>query len=309
MEIYKIVKGNGFLLHVIVQKLEMAKNYNHLVDFDMTLAKQVKPILTNDFGDDITLPFTIQGEAHNEIVCQVPSNLDYGRYGLKVCWEVNGITMTSFERSLLAIVYENSQTRLPLGRIEGATAGLFNTSYFIETENTGTCTIAFSLNNVTSSNVIKSQINGQAYRTTLTPAAGFELGMVKVIMNGNDITPEVFDKQTGVIDVSSASGYVTIMADGDTSYFWAGCSAASDLDSLFTDTLDKHPDGDIVGKTITVTTTEEKPYVWIVSRVPVVFYQAGITANFNEQHLGDLYYYHSDQLTAGDNTYTAELKG
>lgn len=308
MEIYKIVKGNGFLLHVVVQKLEMAKNYNRLVDFDMSLATHVKPILTNDFGDEIVLPFSIQGEANNEIVCVVPSTLDYGRYGMKLCWEVNDTQMTSYERNLLAIVYENSQTRLPLGRIEGATAGLFNTSYYMETENVGVCTIVMSLNNVVSSNMVKSQVNGEPFRTTLTPTAGFGLGMVRVTMNGNDITPEVYDNTTGVIDIASATGYVTIMADGDTSYFWAGASAADDLDSLFIDSLDKHPDGDIVGKTVSVVTTEEKPYVWFVSRVPVVFYQAGISANLNEQHLGDLYYYHSDKLTAGENTYTAQLR-
>ena len=66
--------------------------------------------------------------------------------------------------------------------------------------------------------------------------------------------------------------------------------------------------GDIVDKSITVTTTQEKPYVWFASRVPVIFSQSGLTSAFNTTKIGDIFYNWSDQLKAGEHTYNAKLK-
>ena len=40
--IYKIVQGNAFKLHILVRKMEMSKEFNRLVDFDMTQASDIK---------------------------------------------------------------------------------------------------------------------------------------------------------------------------------------------------------------------------------------------------------------------------
>ena len=65
----------------------------------------------------------------------------------------------------------------------------------------------------------------------------------------------------------------------------------------------------LVGKTLTIETTDEKPYIWFVSRQPLTFVQCGFEASMNTTKLGDLYYYWSDELVAGDdNEYQIKLK-
>ena len=68
-------------------------------------------------------------------------------------------------------------------------------------------------------------------------------------------------------------------------------------------------EGTLVGQTLTIATTEEKPYIWFASRQPLVFSQCGFEASLNTTKLGDLYYYWSDELVAGDdNEYQIKLK-
>ena len=68
-------------------------------------------------------------------------------------------------------------------------------------------------------------------------------------------------------------------------------------------------EGSLVGQTLTVETTEEKPYIWFASRQPLIFNQCGFEASMNTTKLGDLYYYWSDELVAGDdNEYQIKLK-
>ena len=68
-------------------------------------------------------------------------------------------------------------------------------------------------------------------------------------------------------------------------------------------------EGTLVGQTLTIATTEEKPYIWFASRQPLVFSRCGFYASFNTTKLGDLYYYWSDELVADDdNEYQIKLK-
>ena len=104
----------------------------------------------------------------------------------------------------------------------------------------------------------------------------------------------------GTIDNCSASG--TVKA----SYY--GASSAKNMGELNMSDLTMY-EGTLVGQTLTIATTEEKPYIWFASRQPLIFSQCGFEASLNTNKLGDLYYYWSDELVAGDdNEYQIKLK-
>lgn len=308
METYRIVKGNSVELHAVVRRMEMSRDMNRLTDFDMRLCDKVEAALTCGWGNERSLSCEITGKSGNELVITIPGDLDYGRYGVRISWEQDGVPMASVERKLLSIVDHNSQTRLPLGHVETESAGLFTVGYWLETADTAASTIVYALRHVSLSNNAKSVRGGEKYETVVSADEGYMVGEVRVLMNGEDVTPAVYDVTTHTITIAKCHGYISIMADGEDVGYWAGASAAKDTSELDIDELEKTSEGDMLGKTITVTTTEAKPYVWLVSRVPMSFTQSGFECGFHTQHLGDLWYYHSDALTEGENEYKAALK-
>ena len=205
----------------------------------------------------------------------------------------------------MQIVSSNPKTKIPTGMVHGGTVGMFDLSYYMVTKNQSVCPFAYSLDDVTLSSTPATLVLGEKYETTLTPAEGFNLGLVKVIMDGNDITNEVY--KDGKIVIPAVSGYVSIMANGDDNLYYYGATAAKDMSQLNMQDLTKVV-GDLVNKSVTVTTTAEKPFVWLVSRVPLVFSQSDFTLSFNTTKFGDLYFYWSDELKPGDHTYNAKLK-
>ncbi len=306
MDIYKIVKGNSFKLHIMVRKYDISKEFQRLINFDISQATDLQVQLGGFCCHQLPLSVSITGIEHNILVCDIPDNLEIGRYNVKVSWKYDGYTMTSVERNLLQIVPHNSKTIIPIGVQEGEASGMFDLRYFIVTENQSLCPITYILDDVSLSDTPSMVKNGSKLELTLTPAAGFNIGTVRVIMAGNDITPESYSD--GKIVIPAVSGYVTIMANGDNNVFYYGATDAKDVGCLNMEDLTS-VEGDIVNKTITVTTTDEAPYIWFVTRVPVVFYQAGFEAAMNTTKVGDLYFYWSDELVAGDdNTYNAKLK-
>lgn len=306
MVVYKIVKGNSFWLHVIVEKVDMSKEFKRLIPCDMSLATDIKVELSGFCCDGVRMVPTVEGLFHNELVCAVPSDLELGAYDIKVSWKLNGVDMMSCERNILVIVDHNSKVRIPIGVVDGETTGLYNLRYFIVTENQSTCIIQNVLDHVKTSNEATSILNGKPYVAKLTGEDGYGVGVVKVIMNGDDITHEVY--KDGTISIPAVSGFITIIASGDGERYFYGASSASNLCDFRLDDLPA-TSGSIVGKTFNITTTEEKRYVWFVSRVPVDFTQAGFDAGLNHQELGDFHFYWSDELVPGsDNIYTAKLR-
>lgn len=70
--------------------------------------------------------------------------------------------------------------------------------------------ISLVLENATSSNrrvVIKS---GAEYRTVLSPAAGYDLGDVNIVMNSTSITDLVFNRKTGEVIIPAATSNIMI---------------------------------------------------------------------------------------------------
>lgn len=304
--IYKIVQGNSFKLHILVRKLDLSKEFQRLIDFDMSQASNINVELACSFGESVTVPSHISGVLGNVLICDIPSTLDVGNYDIKVYWNMDGCNMVSIERNLLRIVEHNSQTNIPIGIVEGETTGMFDLRYYIVTDNISMCPVTYSLNNVSLSEEPSVVKNGNKLELTLTPSEGFNIGLVKVIMNGNDITNEVY--ADGKVIIPAVSGYVLIMANGDDNVCYYGASSAKDMGELDMEDLTK-AEGDLVGKTITIETTDDKPYIWFISRVPVEFYQAGFEATMHTTTFGNLYHYWSDELATGnDNVYNIKLK-
>ena len=303
--IYKIVQGNSFQLHILVRKIDLSKDFKRLVDFDMSKVDDIKVELSGCFGESVIVPSRISGGRNNVLVCDMPSSLDIGNYNVKVSWKMDNSDMVSIERNVIRIVAHNSQTKIPVGIVEGETSGMFHLRYYIVTDNISVCHINYLLDDISLSEQPAAVKNGSKLELELTPVEGFNIGVVKVIMDGNDITHEVY--KDGKIVIPAVSGYVCIMANGDDNLYYYGATSAKDMSELDMKDLTKVV-GDLADKSVTVTTTYSKQYVWFVSRVPLVFTQAGFISSFNTTKVGDLFFYWSDKLKAGTNTYNAKLK-
>lgn len=322
--IYKIVQGNSFKLHILVRKMDVSKEFQRLVDFDMNLATDIRVELSGCFCNTISVPVQVAGIQGNVLICDIPSTLDYGNYNVRVSWKYDGSEMVSIERNLLRIVEHNSMSNVPIGITEGEHTGLFNLRYYIVTDNQSTCPVSFIVDNAKFSYTINEETqmvdsqenfvinatisNGKKLEAQFMPIEGFSIGQVKVIMDGKDVTAEYYNSNTHKVFISAVSGYVTITASGTVNASYYGASSAKNMSELNMEDLTLM-EGTLVGQTLTITTTEEKPYIWFASRQPLVFNQCGFEASMNATKLGYLYYYWSDELIAGDdNEYQIKLK-
>ena len=232
--------------------------------------------------------------------------------------------MVSIERNLLRIVEHNSMSNVPIGITEGEHTGLFNLRYYIVTDNQSTCPVSFIVDNAKFSYTINEETqmvdsqesfvinatisNGKKLEAQFMPIEGFSIGQVKVIMDGKDVTAEYYNSNNHKVFIPAVSGYVTITASGTVNASYYGASSAKNMSELNMEDLTLM-EGTLVGQTLTITTTEEKPYIWFASRQPLVFNQCGFEASMNATKLGYLYYYWSDELIAGDdNEYQIKLK-
>ena len=322
--IYKIVKGNSFKLHILVRKMDVSKEFQRLVDFDMNMATDISVELSGFCCDVISVPVQVAGIQGNVLICDIPSSLDCGNYNVRVSWKYDGSEMVSIERNLLRIVEHNSISNVPIGVTEGEHTGLFNLRYYIVTSNQSTCPVSFIIDNAKFSYTINEETqtvenqenfvingtvkNGKKLEAEFLPIEGFSIGQVKIIMDGKDVTDEYYNSTTHRVFIPAVSGYVTITASGTVKASYYGASAAKNMSELNMSDLTMY-EGTLVGQTLTIATTEEKPYIWFASRQPLVFSQCGFDASFNTTKLGDIYYYWSDELVAGDdNEYQIKLK-
>ena len=70
--------------------------------------------------------------------------------------------------------------------------------------------ISLVLENATSSNRRVAIKSGAEYRTVLSPAAGYDLGDVNIVMNSTSITDLVFNRKTGEVIIPAATSNITI---------------------------------------------------------------------------------------------------
>lgn len=232
MDIYKIVKGNSFILHIQMQKAYINKNKQMLEDIDVCAISNLEVLLTDIFGDAVAQMKIINIDKsleakNNEISVLFPNcNLDEGIYGVTIKGKYNGNDICSIEHRLFRIVERNGKSHIPLGIVEGEIGGMYNAKYWIE------------LN--TKEDVIFSYYG--ALSTT----------------DPNKVNVEYLQQFSGVLS----------------------------------------------GQTITISTTENEDIIWVVSSVPLTFLQGGLPLKMQQSKIGELYYYHSDELISGDSTIT-----
>lgn len=300
---YKIVSGYSVELHVLVRKRDVSKDFEKLVDYDLRTVEGLTVELVGSYETwQCTAHETyVTGVNGNEVVCQLPNDLPEDVYALRLSWTKDISHMQCVERGVVQVVTYNGQTRIPLGVQEGEPGGLLDLRYYIVTDNQSQCRVHWILDNVTCDREDMTMKNGDTLEATLKAALGYEIGRVTVVMNGEDVTAEVFDRDSGNVVIAAVSGWVTVTARGDLAEAFCGASAACDVAALNLEELEKR--GVVAGTSVTVTTTEEKPVVWIVTRRPVRFAQGGLDAAMHSRRVGDLWYYWSDELTAGSNVY------
>lgn len=210
--IYKIVQGNSFLLHLILDKVTREWGVQYFEPYNLTQAESIRVGLRG--GDCCChieeLTCKINPKHNNEIECQIPKTLELGCYDVKVSWTIGGKARTSAIRNIFAIVGHDRQTKIPPGIFEGEATDFFNTRYYISTDYSSTCTISYALSNVTSDNTATEIDFGESYTTNLTADDGYMISNVTVMMNGSDVTSEVY--QGGVVTIPSVVGDVVINA-------------------------------------------------------------------------------------------------
>lgn len=72
--------------------------------------------------------------------------------------------------------------------------------------------VAYSMNNVSSSNTASIVNDGDSYTTTLSANSGYDLSSVTVTMGGIDITDSVYNADTGTVSIPAVTGDVVITA-------------------------------------------------------------------------------------------------
>ena len=73
-------------------------------------------------------------------------------------------------------------------------------------------TIAYNMNNVSSSNTASIVTDGDSYTTILSANSGYALSSVTVTMGGIDITDSVYNADTGTVSIPAVTGDVVITA-------------------------------------------------------------------------------------------------
>lgn len=300
MALYRIVEGNDVELHVVVRKRDVSRDYERLVDYDLRGAEELQAVLVGGY-DTVAVSAEVKGAWGNEVVCHLPEYLEPDVYDLRLSWRMDGRYMQSVERRVVQVVTHNGQTRVPMGLLEGEPGGLLDLRFYLVTANQSQCVVRFMLDNVTCDKEDMTMKNGETLEAALTGLLGYSVGRVAVVMNGVDITDEAYDAESGRVTIAAVSGWVTVTAKGRLSEAYTGASAATDVAALDLDSLTKG--GAVKGRTVTVVTTDDEPVVWIVTRERVSFMQGGLEAAMHSQRVGDLWYYWSDELTAGENVY------
>ena len=73
--------------------------------------------------------------------------------------------------------------------------------------------VAYNMNNVSSSNAASIINDGDSYTTTLSANSGYALSSVTVTMGGIDITDSVYSADTGTVSIPAVTGDVVITAE------------------------------------------------------------------------------------------------
>lgn len=130
----------------------------------------------------------------------------------------------------------------------------------------------------------------------IEPSVGYEIQsdgtykvVIKMIIDGKEVVK--------TLDMSSVGVHVLYYSATNT----------NNINNININTFTKKELNNI-NETIVIHTDDTYKYIWIVSDLELIFTEGNIPINLHSEVLGDLYYYYSDALTPGTNSYKVKQK-
>ena len=117
--VYKILKGNSFYLHVLIDKVEITEGSRRSTPVDVLGLQDLVVKMLGDFYCCETYVLKEAKRTRSEVVCLIPPTMDIGNYSLQVAWRAGEKQLTSKERGIVQIVSDNRQTMVPAGVMDG----------------------------------------------------------------------------------------------------------------------------------------------------------------------------------------------
>lgn len=181
--VYKILKGNSFYLHVLIDKVEMTWGSRRSASVNVLGLQDLVVKMLGDFYCCETYVLKEVKRTSSEVVCLIPPTMDIGNYSLQVKWKDGEKQLTSKERGIVQIVSDNRQTMVPAGVIDGEFTGLYNLRYYI-TDDLSTSAIPDNTDmdirdmDITDINVLKSYMTGDMPMRLRLVDAGKPVGVI-----------------------------------------------------------------------------------------------------------------------------------
>lgn len=132
MNIFKIVKGNSFVLHIYMQKASIDQNGQAEVNLAVASVNGLKVSLFS-LADlrVINVPYVFT-DVTNEIRVTFPAILKEGSYDIIISGTYEDQEMNCIEHCVLTIVDGNCQDKVPVGIVDGEQGNMYNASYMVE---------------------------------------------------------------------------------------------------------------------------------------------------------------------------------
>lgn len=137
--VYKITKGNTFVLHILLEKKMVEKDVSNTVRVDLQGVTNLQVELIDGkcrCCSHTKMAYNIGTE--NDIVVRVPSDLECCVYGFRIRGTEGGAAFSSVDPAVFCIVPTNGMTRVLAGVTDGDDSDVIHCKYWIETGFVGT---------------------------------------------------------------------------------------------------------------------------------------------------------------------------
>lgn len=323
MNIFKIVKGNSFTLHIHMQKTTFSQDKQSFEDMDATAISGLCVYLNTMFGNNVPLSINeTVFTSNNEIQITFPGDLEEGIYGITVKGKYNGNDICSIERRIFRIVGRNCQAYIPIGMMEGEMGGMYNTQYWIELNSDNETSAGVNVYAKVEPRFIKYNGSEQYARiswstesdgSNVTPTALY-------ITHGNEVESLPVTQTEKVVTLKDVGKYqykVSAVVNGNTysadvevvvgKNAWYGVSAVTSATEIDLSSLENDK-STLVDEHLVIMTTETEDTIWFVSEVPLRFIEANLETDLEQTIIDGLYYYHTVPLVAGENDFRIKNK-
>lgn len=125
-----------------------------------------------------------------------------------------GSCTVTFPNDVVALLVKLGDSNITSEVVDGNRAFVEQVNGDLNIKITEIRSITYILSHVTSSNMTNRIPGEWEYQTIIAPDDGYEWDQVIVMMNGNDVTSQVFNYETGAINIDSVTGDITISVSG-----------------------------------------------------------------------------------------------